>query len=58
MDIDLSTIAMPLINVAVFRIKAAAKAVGTTMTNADTKLSDQLRNKYPDEFVQAQAAGA
>ena len=40
----------PIDGVAGFRTKAAAKALGATMDNADTKLGDPIKAKFPAEF--------
>ena len=42
----------PIDGVVGFRTKAAAKAAGATMDNADVKLGEQLQAKFPGEFVQ------
>ena len=48
----------PIDGVAGFRTKAAAKAAGATMDNADTKLADQIQAQYPGEFLQLLAVAA
>ena len=48
----------PIDGVSGFRTKAAAKAAGVTMDNADTKLADLLQARYSGEFLQLMAAGA
>ena len=40
----------PIDGVAGFRTKAAVKAAGATMDNADSKLGEQLQAKFPGEF--------